>query len=45
MEINKNKNTPVVFVHPEDVPRMATVPDLERGVRAVVRGHSLSSPR
>lgn len=32
-------NTAVVFVRPEKVTGMDTVPDLERGVRAVVRGH------
>lgn len=35
------ENTAVVFVRPEDVRRMDTVPELERGVRAVVRGHFL----
>ncbi|MCJ1245694.1 Initiation factor 2B-like protein [Trapelia coarctata] len=32
-------NVAVVFVRPEEVAGMDTVPDLARGIRAVVRGH------
>lgn len=39
------ENTAVVFVRPEDLARMDTVPDLERGVRAVVRGHFLDEKK
>lgn len=39
------ENSSVIFVRPEEVAGMETVPELERGVRAVVRGHFLDEKR